>query len=228
MRVVLLQPPAWRLGSPADVLAETLATPRIGLGDLFRAHLSQGTELGNRCREVIRSDGPVTDEIIMAVVHERLRRTVPAAFLLDGHPHNTTRARALDEMLRELGIPLGGVLHLHLSEHETERRILRWAARRLCREDSTHGLGPGHGYGDAYQPGEVFGDGPCEVCGGELYQREDDREERVRGRISTYRAMIEPVIRYYADQDLLTTIDAAGTHEEIAGRALAALRRRGY
>lgn len=219
MRVVLLQPPAWRLEHPAGTIADVLGVPRIAFGDLVRAHLREGTELGTRCADVFRSGGPVPDRLISAIAHDHLRQAAPTAFLLEGHPQNTAQARVLDELLQELGTPLDRVLHLHLSEHEVERRVRRQAARRLCRESSLH----------CYEPEEADlpGNDRCEVCGGELYQREDDKEERIRGWFKSYDAMAEPLIQYYAGQDLVVTIDAVGTHEQIAGRALTALREPG-
>ncbi|MFJ9774377.1 adenylate kinase family protein [Kitasatospora sp. NPDC101157] len=195
MRVVLLQPPAWRAGPPAGTLAEALAVPRIVFGDLIRAHLAQGTELGIRCAEAIRSGGPFPDLLATAVARDHLRRAAPAAFLLVGHPLNTAQALALDEVLLELGTPLDAALFLRLSAGETECRIRRQAA---C---------------------SPWGGGPV------LYRREDDSEERVRGRLRAYEAMVQPVIRHYAAQGLLATVDAAGTHDDIAGRALGALGR---
>ncbi|MFD7450129.1 adenylate kinase family protein [Kitasatospora sp. NPDC059827] len=215
MRVVLLQPPAWQLEHPAGTIAGVLGVPRIVFGDLVRAHIRQGTELGTRCDDVFRSGGPVPDQLVSAIAHDHLRQAAPAAFLLEGHPLNTAQAHALDELLHELGTPLDRVLHLRLSEHEVDRRVRRQAARRLCRETSLH----------CYEPGEDDppGNGLCEVCGGGLYQRADDTEERIRDRFRFHDATAESVVQHYAGQDLVVTVDAAGTHEQIAGRAFSAL-----
>ncbi|MGW4892285.1 adenylate kinase family protein [Kitasatospora sp. NPDC004240] len=220
MRLVLLQPPAWPLDGPADSLARALAVPRISFGDLLRAQVRRGTELGVRLFKIMDSGGPFPDEVITAIVRDHLCREAPAAFLLDGHPLSAVQVLALDELLHELGTPLDGVLRLRLPEQEVERRIRDQAARRLCRRDAAH----------RYEPSvdTLVVSGVCDICGGELYQRKDDEETNVRGRFRSYEARVEPITRHYADQDLLVTVDAAGTPEEITVRALTALRRRGH
>ncbi|MGW9031335.1 adenylate kinase family protein [Streptomyces sp. NPDC055722] len=221
MRVVLLQSPAlqplapgWE--TPAASLAEALSAPRIYFGDLMRAHLSQGTELGIRAAEIINSGGLLPDEIITAIVRDRLHRVAPADFLLDGHPRSAAQAVTLDELLRELGKPLDGVVHLRLPEEEVERRVRRLARRRFCRDDRTH----------IFEPSvhRFVVDGVCSVCGGELYQRGDDNEHSIRGRFRSHEAMLEPIAQHYARQDLLVTVDAASTSDEIIRRVLTALR----
>ena len=219
MRVVLLQPPAFRREAPATSLAEALAVPRISFGDLIRAHLRQGTELGNRVAELLNSGSLVPDEICTAVVRNRLHQAADAAFLLVGHPSSAVQAIALDKLLRNLDRPLDGVLHLHLPQAEVERLVRRLAARRICRKNSAHWF-------------ESEGDQPlvdrvCAVCGGELVQRRDDHEDVVRNRFTSHAAMLEPVIQHYGRQNLLVTIDAIGTSDEIARRALTELRDRG-
>lgn len=217
MRVVILQPPAWLWETPGDSLAQALGVPRISFGDLLRAHVRQGTELGIRFAESMNSGGVPPDELMTATVRDHLCREAPAAFLLDHHPLNAAQALALDELLHELGSPLDAVVHLHLPEQEVERHVRRQAARRVCRNDTTH----------SYEPAaNTLSASVCNVCGGDLYQRQDDQESTIRGRFSRHKAMVEPITRHYAKQDLLVTVDAVGTPEEIAGRALTALQQR--
>ncbi|MGW9032773.1 adenylate kinase family protein [Streptomyces sp. NPDC055722] len=123
MRVVLFQPPASGREAPAASLAGALAVPRINFGDLMRAHLLQGTELGIRAVEIMNSGRLLPDEIFTVIIGDRLHRAAPADFLLDGHPRSAAQALALDELLHELGKPLDAVLHLHLPEEEVERRV---------------------------------------------------------------------------------------------------------
>ncbi|MBD0676677.1 adenylate kinase family protein [Streptomyces sp. CBMA156] len=218
MRVVLFQPPVFRREAPAAALAKALAVPQIHLGDLIRAHLSQSTELGVRAAEIINSGTLFPDEIITAVLRDRLHRLAHADFLLVGHPLSAAQALALDESLRELGKPLDSVLHLRLPEEEVERHVRHLAGRRLCRDDQTHVFEPSVDH--------LLIDDVCNVCGGDLYQRGDD-ESSVRSRFRSHEAMLEPITRHYARQDLLVTVDAVGTSDEIARRALTALREPG-
>jgi adenylate kinase len=219
MRLVLLCLPGSGRETPAASLADALAVPHVQFGDLMRAHLSQGTELGIRSAEFMNSGRLLPDEIITAVVRDHLRQAAPAGFLLDGHPRSVAQASALDELFRELGTPLDGALHLCPTEEEVKRRVRRQAAHRLCRSEPTHSYVP------ELDPPVV--DGVCNVCGGGLYQREEDSENSVRGRFSSHEAMMETITQHYARQHLLVTVDAVGTTDEITRRAITALREHG-
>ncbi|MFF1909460.1 adenylate kinase family protein [Kitasatospora sp. NPDC058218] len=218
MRVVLFQPPMFSREAPAASLAEALAVPLLHLGDLLRTHLSRGTELGIRAAKIIDSGSLFPDELITAVVRDRLHRDAPAGFLLVGHPHSAAQALALDELLRGLGRPLDSVLNLHLPEVEVERHVRRLAGRRLCRDNRSHVFEP--------PVDHLLVDDVCNVCGGELYRRGVDSEAIVRSRFRSHEALLAPIARHYARQGLLVTVDSVGTSDEIAGRALAALRER--
>ncbi|GAA2811107.1 adenylate kinase [Kitasatospora paracochleata] len=218
MRLALLQPPAWLREGPADSLARALTVARINFGDLLRAHIRQGTQLGLRSSEILHR-GPLPDELITEIVRDHLRRTAPAAFLLDHHPLNAAQALALDELLHELGTPLDKVVHLRLPTEEVERRVRHQSARRLCRSDPTHHHKPSAG---------THALDACNICGGELYQREDDTEKNIRGRFSRHEATVAPISHYYARQGRLVVVDAVGTPDETAGRVLSALRWHGH
>ncbi|MFD8082750.1 adenylate kinase family protein [Kitasatospora sp. NPDC059722] len=219
MRIVLLEPPAWPRESPGASLAGALAVPRIGFGDLIRAHLRERTELGRRAHEFMNSGERIPDEISSAIVADHLRQASPAGFILTNHPLNTTQARALDELLHRRGTSLDAVVHLRLPEDELERHIRLSADRRLCRTDPSH----------TYEPPDnpPPGDGICPACGSELYQRDDDEETKVRARFAQHEERAQPLTRHYAAQGLLVTVDATDTPEAIAGHTLTALRRHG-
>ncbi|WP_042367647.1 adenylate kinase [Streptacidiphilus neutrinimicus] len=214
MRIVLVGPPGAGKGTQAALLAKTLSIPHVSTGDLFRANISQGTELGRLAKSIMDTGKLVPDEVTIAMVKDRLRHDDSGnGFLLDGFPRNTAQAVALDEILAEFGIALDGVLDLEVPEDEVVRRI---AGRRLCRNDS------GHIFHVLYNPPAV--EGVCDICGGELYQRSDDSEETVRTRLEVYHTETEPIIEYYAKQGLVTTISALGKVDEVTERAIAALR----
>ncbi|WP_165984409.1 adenylate kinase [Streptomyces sp. YIM 98790] len=213
MRIVLVGPPGAGKGTQAALLAQRLGIPHISTGDLFRANLSQGTELGRKAKAYMDEGRLVPDEITVGMAAERMARPDAGhGFVLDGFPRNIAQAEALDKLLRETGQTLDAVLDLEVPEEEVVRRI---AGRRLCRTDSSHI------FHVQYNPPRT--DGVCDVCGGELYQRDDDREETVRKRLEVYREETEPIIGHYRAQGLVRTISAQDGVAEVTDRALAAL-----
>ncbi len=216
MRIVLTGPPGAGKGTQAALLAERLAIPHISTGDLFRAHKDQGTELGRKVESIMREGGLVPDEITIAMAAERMRQPdARDGFLLDGFPRNIAQSEALDAMLRDWGHKLDAVLDLEVPEDEVVRRI---AGRRTCRNDNKHIF--------HVTNGSPRREGVCDLCGGELYQREDDREETVRKRLAVYHEETEPIIDYYRAQGLVVTISALGTVPQVTQRAMAALPER--
>ncbi|MGF1426371.1 adenylate kinase [Kitasatospora sp. LaBMicrA B282] len=214
MRIVLVGPPGAGKGTQAHVLAKTLSIPHISTGDLFRANISQGTPLGVEAKGYMDKGLLVPDEVTIGMAKDRLLQADTAGgFLLDGFPRNEEQAKALDEFLAEQGIALDGVLDLEVPEDEVVKRI---AGRRLCRKDGAHV------YHVVYNPPAV--EGVCDECGGELYQRSDDTEDSVRVRLEEYHSKTEPIIGYYRQQGLVTTISALGKVDEVTQRAVEALR----
>ncbi|MBQ0866815.1 adenylate kinase [Streptomyces smyrnaeus] len=215
MRIVLVGPPGAGKGTQAAFLAKNLAIPHVATGDLFRANISQGTPLGQKAQEYMRAGQLVPDEVTIGMAKSRLEEPDAAAgFLLDGFPRNIAQAQALDGYLDETGQKLDAVLDLEVPENEVVKRI---AGRRICRNDSSHV------FHVEYSPAKT--EGVCDVCGGELYQREDDREETVRKRLEVYHSETEPIIDHYKAQGLVTTISALGAVSEVTERAMRALER---
>ncbi|MEU6175161.1 adenylate kinase [Streptantibioticus parmotrematis] len=213
MRIVLVGPPGAGKGTQAQYLAKNLSIPHISTGDLFRSNISQGTALGRKAQEYTSSGRLVPDEVTIAMAKDRLEEADAAeGFLLDGFPRNLGQAEALDAYLRDKDVTLDGVLDLEVPEDEVVKRI---AGRRLCRKDGAHV------YHVSYNPPKT--EGVCDVCGGELYQRDDDTEDKVRVRLEVYHSETEPIIDYYKAQDLVVTISALGTVDEVTRRAMEAL-----
>ncbi|MEU8996865.1 adenylate kinase [Streptomyces caniferus] len=213
MRIVLVGPPGAGKGTQAAYLAKNLEIPHISTGDLFRANISQGTPLGREAKSYMDAGNLVPDSVTIAMAEDRMEQADAAdGFLLDGFPRNLGQAKALDEYLKDKNLKLDAVLDLEVPEDEVVKRI---AGRRICRNDSSHVF-----HAEYNKP---KAEGVCDVCGGELYQRDDDREETVRKRLEVYHTETEPIIDYYKDQDLVVTIPAMGKVDEVTRRSMEAL-----
>jgi len=215
MRIVLVGPPGAGKGTQAAYLAKNLAIPHISTGDLFRANISQGTPLGLEAKSYMDAGNLVPDSVTIGMAEDRMEQPDAAeGFLLDGFPRNLGQAEALDEYLKVKNLKLDAVLDLEVPEDEVVKRI---AGRRICRNDSSHVF-----HAEYNKP---KAEGICDVCGGDLYQRDDDREETVRKRLEVYHTETEPIIDYYKEQGLVVTIPALGKVEEVTERSMAALQR---
>ncbi|MEU5301907.1 adenylate kinase [Streptomyces noursei] len=213
MRIVLVGPPGAGKGTQAAYLAKNLAIPHISTGDLFRANISQGTPLGVEAKSYMDAGNLVPDSVTIGMAEDRMEQgDAVEGFLLDGFPRNLGQAEALDGFLQSKGLKLDAVLDLEVPEDEVVKRI---AGRRICRKDSSHV------FHVEYNKPQT--EGVCDACGGELYQREDDREDTVRKRLEVYHSETEPIIDYYKAQDLVVTIPALGKVAEVTQRAMNAL-----
>ena len=213
MRAVLVGPPGAGKGTQAQILASELAVPKVSTGDIFRANVSGGTELGTRAKTYMDRGDLVPDEVTNAMVKDRLAKEDAAAgYLLDGFPRNVPQAETLKGMLAELDTRLDVVLELRVDEEEVVKRL---SGRRSCPEC-------GQVYHVEYDPPKVAG--RCDNEGAELYQREDDREETVRHRLKVYREQTAPLVEFYEAEGVLATIAASGPVEEVTARAKAAIK----
>jgi adenylate kinase len=214
VRIVLVGPPGAGKGTQAQFIASHLAVPKISTGDIFRSNVSSGTELGKQAKAFMDRGDLVPDEITIAMVNSRLTEDdAQAGFLLDGFPRNVPQAETLKKMLAETGTRLEIVLELVVDDDEVVRRL---SGRRTCRRC-------GHIWHVLFDPPsrpEI-----CDECGGELFQRDDDREETIRHRLDVYQQQTAPLISFYADEGILLGIDATGPVEEITDRSLSTLRR---
>jgi adenylate kinase len=214
VRVVLVGPPGAGKGTQAQFIASHLAIPKISTGDIFRFNVSTGTELGRLAKSYMDRGDLVPDEVTIAMVSSRLQEDdAQAGFLLDGFPRNVPQAETLQKMLAEWDVRLDVVVELVVDDDEVVRRL---SGRRTCRRCGR----VWHVLFDPPARGEF-----CDDCGGELFQRDDDREETIRHRLDVYQQQTQPLIAFYADEGTLLGLDATGPVEEITDRALGALRR---
>ena len=214
MRVVLVGPPGAGKGTQAQFIASHLAIPKVSTGDIFRYNVSAGTDLGRQAKAFMDRGDLVPDEVTVAMVASRLQEDdALSGFLLDGFPRNLPQAETLKKMLADWGLRLDLVLELVVDHDEVIRRL---SGRRTCRKC-------GRVWHVAFDPPSVAG--KCDECGGELFQRDDDRVETIRHRLEVYEQQTQPLISYYADEGTLLGIDATGPVEDVTERALLALRR---
>jgi adenylate kinase len=214
VRVVLVGPPGAGKGTQAQFIASHLAIPKISTGDIFRFNVSTGTELGRLAKSYMDRGDLVPDEVTVAMVSSRLQEDdAQAGFLLDGFPRNVPQAETLQKMLAEWDVKLDVVVELVVDDDEVVRRL---SGRRTCRRCGR----VWHVLFDPPARGEF-----CDDCGGELFQRDDDREQTIRHRLDVYQQQTQPLIAFYADEGTLLGLDATGPVEEITDRALGALRR---
>ena len=213
MRLILVGPPGAGKGTQAVFLAAHYSIPHISTGDIFRANIKGETELGKLAKSYMDAGNLVPDSVTNEMLKDRIGHADAAdGFLLDGYPRNVGQAEFLDEVLEEKAISLDAVLELQISNEEIIKRL---SGRRTCRDCGA----PSH---VIFEKPEV--DGVCDKCGGELYQREDDKEEVVANRLNVYAEQTEPIISYYQKEGLLKVISAYGDVSEISASAIAALK----
>jgi adenylate kinase len=212
VRLVLVGPPGAGKGTQAEFIAEHFGVPKISTGDIFRANVSGGTDLGRLAKKYMDAGDLVPDEVTNAMVRDRLAQPdAKEGFLLDGFPRNVAQANELNGILDDLGAPLSVVLELDVDFDEVVRRL---SGRRTCKKC-------GHVWHVEYDPPSVAN--ICDKCGGDLFQRDDDKPATVRHRLEVYREQTEPLIGFYRGLEKLVVIDAIGAVEDVTERAIGAL-----
>jgi adenylate kinase len=213
MRLVLVGPPGAGKGTQAQFVSAHLDVPKISTGDIFRANVSQGTPLGQEAKKYMDAGDLVPDEITIGMVRDRLAEDdAKKGFLLDGFPRNVPQAKTFDGILAETATPLDVVLELVVDDDEVVRRL---SGRRTCRSC-------GHIWHVDFDPPST--EGVCDICGGDLFQRDDDKPETIRHRLEVYYEQTSPLVGYYAEAGILVGIDAMGPVDDVTDRAIAALR----
>lgn len=196
MNLILMGLPGAGKGTQAEKISERYSIPHISTGDMFRAAIKEGTELGKEAKSYMDAGELVPDEVTIGIVRERLGKDdCRNGFLLDGFPRTVAQAEALEGLLEEAGRQIDAVLYINVDTETLKKRL---SGRRLCKKC-------GAVYHVIFQPPKQ--EGTCDVCGGELYQREDDREETVEKRLEVNMEQQQPLIDYYRRKGVLQTID---------------------
>ena len=203
----MLGAPGAGKGTQAIKIAEKYGIPHISTGDIFRANIKNGTELGKKAKEYMDKGALVPDELTCDLVVDRIHQDDCAnGFVLDGFPRTLEQARALEEIGKEIDRPVNHVLNIVVPESILVERI---SGRRVCKKCGA----PFHI--KTLQP-KV--EGVCDLCGGELYQRKDDNEETLKERLNEYHKSTEPLIKFYRDLDLLNDLDGDKPLDEILNK----------
>ncbi|SCZ08939.1 adenylate kinase [Alkaliphilus peptidifermentans] len=214
MRIILMGPPGAGKGTQAVAISDHFKIPHISTGDIFRHNIKEGTELGKKAKSFMDQGLLVPDEIVVAIVEDRLKKDdCQTGFLLDGFPRTVPQAEALDQALEKMNVHLTKAINIEVDKHVL---IDRAVGRRICKDC-------GATYHIQFNPsnsGEA-----CEKCGGKLYQRDDDNEETVTTRIEVYLKETLPLIEYYQQKGILVVIDGQKDIDRVFDDVVNVLRR---
>jgi adenylate kinase len=217
LNLILLGPPGSGKGTQGEKLQADFELPYYATGDILRAAVKEGSELGEKAREYMEAGDLVPDELISAVIGERVgREEATDGFILDGFPRTVPQAEALDSEMKKLGREITAALMIDVSDEEVLRRL---GGRRTCTEN-------GHVFHLEFNPPEK--EGVCDLDGSELIVRDDDRPEVIKKRLETYHDKTEPLVELYEKRGILQHVKGDATPDEVADRIrgmLATLRR---
>lgn len=212
MRLVLLGAPGAGKGTQAKKLIEKYGIPQISTGDILRKAVADGTPLGKEAKSYMDKGELVPDSVVIGLVKERLAQDdCGKGYILDGFPRNTSQAETLDNVLSEMKAPLDVALSVDVDKDILMKRL---TGRRTCKKCQQM-------YNIHFSPPQK--EGICDKCGGELYQRDDDREETIRNRLDVYEKSTAPLIDYYGKKGILKSVPGEGNIDEIFGKVVSIL-----
>lgn len=213
MRLVLFGPPGAGKGTQAAEITKNYGVLHVSTGDILRAAVKQGTELGKLAKSYMDKGELVPDKVIIDIIKEVIKKTdVNTGFMFDGFPRTIPQAEALDNMLESEGLKIDKVISIEVDDAEIIGRI---SGRRVC--DKCGAM-----YHITHQPSAKVNS--CDKCDGKLYQRDDDKEEVIKRRLEVYRNQTEPLKHYYYKSGILERIDGIGTVKEVFARIEKALK----
>ena len=212
MYILLMGPPGAGKGTQADKIAAKFSLPHIATGDMFRAAVQEGTELGKQAKECMDAGALVPDEVTIGIVRERLQKEdAKKGFLLDGFPRTVPQAEALKGILQDMGLSLTAAINISVP---TDILVERAVGRRVCK-------GCGAAYHIKFNPPQKSG--VCDSCGGTLYQRDDDSAATMISRLSVYEENTKPLIDYYKNAGLYREIDGSQAIDKVTAELVATL-----
>lgn len=213
MNIILLGPPGAGKGSQAKNLANIFHIPQISTGDILRVAVKDKTDLGIKARSYMDKGTLVPDDLVVDIVAERLHKDdCKNGFILDGFPRNISQEVAIELILDELGKKIDYVINIEVLHKEIVKRI---SGRRVCRHC-------GEGYHIIFNP--PMDEKKCDKCKGELYQRDDDKEDTIEARLKVYGEQTAPLIEFYDKKRLLISIDGVGGFREITDKIVNAIK----
>jgi adenylate kinase len=212
MRLVLLGAPGAGKGTQAKKLIEKHGIPQVSTGDILRQSVTDGTPLGKEAKSYMDKGELVPDSVVLGLVEERLQQDdARKGYILDGFPRNTAQAEALDGMLEKFSMSITAAVSVDVPFEDLMKRL---TGRRTCKTC-------GQMYNVYFSPPAK--EGVCDKCGGELYQRDDDREETIKKRLDVYQSQTAPLIDYYGKKGILKSIEGTGNIDEIFSKLVATL-----
>jgi adenylate kinase len=212
MRIVLLGAPGAGKGTQAKKLIDKHGIPQISTGDILRKNVAEGTPLGKEAKSYMDKGELVPDKVVLGLIEDRLKQPdCKKGFILDGFPRNTAQAETLDGMLKKLGMPIDSALSVDVPKDDLMKRL---TGRRTCK--------------NCQQMYNVYSSAPkkngvCDKCSGELFQRDDDKEETIKRRLDVYDAQTAPLMDYYGKNKILKSVTGVGSIDEIFNKVCAAL-----
>jgi adenylate kinase len=205
LNLILLGPPGSGKGTQGERLQEDFRLPYYATGDILRAAVKDGTDVGKQAKEFMERGDLVPDEVIIGVIAERLQEGEAAdGFILDGFPRTVPQAEALGQKMKELGRELTAAILIDVSEDEVVRRL---GGRRTCEEN------PSHIYHVEFDPPKE--EGVCDIDGGKLIVRDDDKPDVIKNRLKQYQEKTEPLIEYYEESGILNHVNGAQSPDEV-------------
>ena len=204
MKIIMLGAPGAGKGTQAKKIAEKCGIPHISTGDIFRANIKNGTELGNKAKTYMDQGLLVPDELVCDLVVDRIQQDdCKKGYILDGFPRTIPQAESLDKALQAIGEKMDYAIDVEVPD---ENIVKRMGGRRAC-------VGCGATYHLVYAPTKK--EGICDVCGGELILRDDDKPETVQKRLGVYHEQTQPLIDYYKNQGILREVDGSVDMEDV-------------
>jgi len=212
MNFILIGPPGSGKGTQAKMMVEKYQIPQISTGDILRGAVRDESPMGRQAKSFMDKGALVPDEVVIGIIEERLKKPdCKGGFILDGFPRTVAQAEALGDILKKMGIGIDHLINIEVRDDELLKRL---TGRRTCRKC-------GGGYHVLFDPPK--NEGICNECNGELYQRDDDKEDTIKSRLRVYHEQTAPVIEYYQKMDVTRNVDGVGKIDGIFKRIIDAI-----